>query len=121
MLAQVVRRPHRLGRGQNPEPRHRMREMATDGDRRAWCPPLPMNWKRPSCVVSDVSSNRRVWPEPEIRSQYSRSSVGRKKLGGTILALAGPGKSTRSATARDSLKTIGCPILVAFFATGWGI
>src|ERR1035437_1444019 len=99
MLARVVRRPHRLGKGRS-EGLPLMTEMATDGVRRAWYLPRPTNWKKPSCAASAANLNKRAWPARGTRSPCSRSCAGRKKWGGMTLALAVRGRSTKSVTGR---------------------
>jgi len=86
---------------------------------RNWSQLLPMNWKKPSCAASAANWNRRAWLEAGKRRRCSRSCAVRKKSAATILVLADPARSTRSATGRNQ-RYPGCPTLVAFFATGWG-
>ena len=72
--------------------------MATEGVLRGWFRLRPTNWKKPSCAASAANWNRRAWPEPATRRRCSRSCAARKKWGATILALAGQGRNSRSAT-----------------------
>ena len=128
-LMQILERPPDAGAGgpppsapggQGPEPEFRrsMVEMAMDGVLRGWSRPRRTNWKKPSCAASAANSSRRAWRAPEMRRRCSKSCAGRKRWGETILAPAGQGRNTRSATARKL--RIGCPILVANRATRWG-
>src|ERR1017187_6650336 len=100
MLARVVRRPHRLGKGRS-EGLPLMTEMATDGVRRAWYLPRPTNWKKPSCAASAANLNKRAWPARGTRSPCSRSCAGRKKWGGLTLRLFLPVREQRCVVLRD--------------------
>ena len=107
-LMQILERPPdaasagqcaQAGKGPRRRFQRSMAGTATDGVLRRWFRLRPTNWKKPSCAASAANWNRRAWLAPETRRRCSRSCVGRKKWGGTILALAGQGRSTRSATA----------------------
>src|SRR6202140_4955961 len=121
MRARVVRlRARRLGKGRGRvHPDSRM-EMVTEDVHRAWCPRLLTNSKKLLCGASAANSNRHVWQAQETRNPCNKSCAARRRLVATILALAGQGRNIRSATGREARRRFGCPILVAFFATGWG-
>src|SRR5271169_6115240 len=92
----------RRSRGRRRGFRRRGAETGTGGDLRVWFRPPRMNWKKISCGASAANLSRRGWLAAEKRSRYSRWCARRQKWGGTILALAGRGRSLRSATGRSA-------------------